>query len=104
MMDFTVLIESRKRGSCSDVPMRDAAEQLQAKNEELKKALRKNIEFCEYYDGEKRCGEIATWGVFDYDGWEEYYCNEHKNKKTSRNRLEKLANQILAEQALKRKQ
>lgn len=78
-----------------------AVEQLQVENEQLKKALKANIQYCEYFDGEKRCGEIARWGVFDHDGWREYYCDKHKGKKTSREKPKRLENNIMAEQALK---
>lgn len=79
----------------------DTGADLLEGNEKLKKALRANIKYCEYYDGKKRCGEIAVWGVFDYDGWAEYYCDKHKNHKTANTEPKKLDNQILAEQALK---
>ncbi len=74
---------------------------LEATNKRLREVLKANIYYCEYFDGEKHCGAIARWGVFDYDGWEEYYCDEHKGEKTCRNELEKLKKNILAEQALK---
>lgn len=77
--------------------------QLQAKNKQLEEALKANIKYCEYYDGKKICGKIARWGVFDYDGWAEYYCDKHKKGKLNRNKPEpeELKSNILAEEALK---
>lgn len=69
------------------------------KNEKMEKALRANIKYCEYFDGERHCGEIATWGVFDY-GWKEFYCDRHKDEKMSSNELEQLESQVLAKEVL----
>jgi len=88
--------------------LKEQNEQLQAENkklkersEQLEEALRANIKYCEYYDGQKRCEKIASWGIFDWEGWEEYFCDEHKIHKISREKATKLENNILAEQALK---
>ena len=75
--------------------------QMEEENERLREALRKNIKYCQYYDGNKCCGEIAVWAVFDYDGWEEYYCEKHKDTKTCENDIDKQPNLVLAEQVLK---
>ena len=79
--------------------------QLEAEKAKLQRALRKNIKYCQYVNMKRkmRCKEIAHWGIFDYDGWREYYCDEHKDTATSSNTPELLADNILAEQALQEK-
>ena len=50
-MDYSELIESREQGDCMNVPMREAAKQLQAENKRLKDFIKLEIDHAKKFVG-----------------------------------------------------